>query len=49
VIVEDGSGKLLVIDNPESVSGFEAQHVRIRGRVHDGDHRAIDRVERVAS
>jgi hypothetical protein len=49
VIVEDGSGKLLVIDNPESVTGLEAQHVKIHGRVHDGDRLAIDRVERITS
>ena len=43
VLVEDGTDRVLVIDNPEKVAGMEAQHVTIRGRV-EGDRIRIDDV-----
>jgi hypothetical protein len=45
VIVVDGSESLMVVDNPEKLTGREAQHVIVRAKVA-GDHMRVVEVLR---
>jgi hypothetical protein len=43
VLVVDGSERILVVDNPDTLISRAAQHVRVRGTVA-GDHLHVDQV-----